>query len=222
MIVAFEYPGGWRDVQGSVVHTVLTYLLGGGASFSSGGPGKGMHSRLYTRVLNQHHWCHNCSAFSSCFNTTGLVGISAASEPQFAHTMLDVVCAELEALARPVPGEQLERAKAMTASMVASALEAKAMVAEDLGRQWLTYGHRISGAEYIELIRGVSPKAVAELARRLLDSAPTVVAYGDGTEGLDYERVVARFGGGSGRSGGGGGESSSSNGEGFAQRLRWR
>lgn len=36
--------------------TVLTYLLGGGNSFSSGGPGKGMHSRLYTRVLNQYHW----------------------------------------------------------------------------------------------------------------------------------------------------------------------
>jgi hypothetical protein len=36
--------------------TVLTYLMGGGNSFSSGGPGKGMHSRLYTRVLNQYHW----------------------------------------------------------------------------------------------------------------------------------------------------------------------
>jgi processing peptidase subunit alpha len=42
--------------QGSVVMTVLTYLMGGGNSFSSGGPGKGMHSRLYTRVLNQFHW----------------------------------------------------------------------------------------------------------------------------------------------------------------------
>jgi hypothetical protein len=29
--------------QGSVIMTVLTYLLGGGNSFSSGGPGKGMH-----------------------------------------------------------------------------------------------------------------------------------------------------------------------------------
>lgn len=30
-------------LQGSVIMTVLTYLLGGGNSFSSGGPGKGMH-----------------------------------------------------------------------------------------------------------------------------------------------------------------------------------
>lgn len=59
-------------LQGSVVMTVLTYLMGGGNSFSSGGPGKGMHSRLYTRVLNQYHWVggntvsnlHPCSALS--------------------------------------------------------------------------------------------------------------------------------------------------------------
>ena len=32
----------------------LNTLLGGGGSFSAGGPGKGMYSRLYTNVLNQH------------------------------------------------------------------------------------------------------------------------------------------------------------------------
>lgn len=37
--LAFEFPGGWRDVRGSVAVTVLQYLLGGGGSFSAGGPG---------------------------------------------------------------------------------------------------------------------------------------------------------------------------------------
>lgn len=78
LILSFEYKGGWRDVKGAVVMTVLTFLLGGGSSFSSGGPGKGMHSRLYTRVLNQHHWVHSCSAFSSTFNSSG-EGRQAAS-----------------------------------------------------------------------------------------------------------------------------------------------
>jgi len=35
---------------------------------TSGGPGKGMHSRLYTRVLNQYGWVNNCTAFQSTFN----------------------------------------------------------------------------------------------------------------------------------------------------------
>ncbi len=36
LIVAWEYKGGWRDVEGAVAMTVLTYLMGGGDSFSSG------------------------------------------------------------------------------------------------------------------------------------------------------------------------------------------
>lgn len=39
----------------------------------AGGPGKGMHSRLYTRVLNAHPWMHNCTALNSIYNSTGLV-----------------------------------------------------------------------------------------------------------------------------------------------------
>ena len=39
MMVAFEAPGGWRNFKGSVVTTVLQFLLGGGGSFSTGGPG---------------------------------------------------------------------------------------------------------------------------------------------------------------------------------------
>lgn len=37
--VAFELEGGWRDTKAAVTATVLQYLLGGGGSFSSGGPG---------------------------------------------------------------------------------------------------------------------------------------------------------------------------------------
>lgn len=38
--LAFELEGGWRDTKGAVTATVLQYLLGGGGSFSSGGPGR--------------------------------------------------------------------------------------------------------------------------------------------------------------------------------------
>lgn len=52
--LAFEVPGGWRNEKDSYAVTVLQTLLGGGGSFSAGGPGKGMYSRLYTRVLQTH------------------------------------------------------------------------------------------------------------------------------------------------------------------------
>jgi len=36
-----------------IAYCVLNMLMGGGGSFSAGGPGKGMYTRLYTNVLNR-------------------------------------------------------------------------------------------------------------------------------------------------------------------------
>lgn len=193
LILAFEYGGGWRDIQGSVIMTVLTYLLGGGNSFSSGGPGKGMHSRLYTRVLNHYHWVQSCSSFNNTLNNSGLVGIQASCEPSKAQHMLDIMCRELESLTVPPPPDQLERAKAMSVSLIQGALESKAASAEDLGRQILTYGHRVNVRDYETMIQSVSAKQIAEFTRRLLSSKPSLAAFGDGTHVLDYDALVKRF-----------------------------
>lgn len=37
-----------------IAFCVLNALMGGGGSFSAGGPGKGMYTRLYTHVLNRY------------------------------------------------------------------------------------------------------------------------------------------------------------------------
>lgn len=59
--------------------TTLKILLGGGDSFSAGGPGKGMYSRLYREVLNRWLWqnlllylpCDGCPNFITPFYHTG-------------------------------------------------------------------------------------------------------------------------------------------------------
>lgn len=43
---------GYKDPD-FVPFCVLNSLMGGGGSFSSGGPGKGMYTRLYLDVLNK-------------------------------------------------------------------------------------------------------------------------------------------------------------------------
>jgi processing peptidase subunit alpha len=76
----------------------LQVLLGGGGSFSAGGPGKGMYSRLYTNVLNQHGWVEACVAFNHSYTDSGLFGISSSCSPSKVVQMLDVMCRELQAL----------------------------------------------------------------------------------------------------------------------------
>ncbi|KAH6803126.1 Insulinase family protein, partial [Perilla frutescens var. frutescens] len=77
--LAFELPGGWINEKDAVTLTVLQILMGGGGSFSAGGPGKGMYSRLYVRVLNDYPQIQSFSAFSSITNHSGLFGIQATS-----------------------------------------------------------------------------------------------------------------------------------------------
>ena len=193
-MLAFEAPGGWRAVEAAVALTVAQFLLGGGGSFSAGGPGKGMHSRLYTRVLNRHAWVHNCTAFSSLYNDTGLVGVFATAESAKAAESVSVVAAELAALAAaPVPAADLDRAKAAAVSSVLMNLESRAVVAEDIGRQALTYGHRKPVAEFVGAIRGLTPGALQAAVKACLATPLSMATLGDIAAVPRYDAVAAKF-----------------------------
>ncbi|CAM9020145.1 unnamed protein product [Wickerhamomyces anomalus] len=73
----------------------LQTLLGGGGSFSAGGPGKGMYSRLYTQVLNQFYYIESCIAFNHSYTDSGLFGISASCIPEAAPYLTEVIGKQL-------------------------------------------------------------------------------------------------------------------------------
>ncbi|KAJ0090524.1 hypothetical protein Patl1_13388 [Pistacia atlantica] len=80
--LAFELPGGWhkeKEAMALTVLQVLIMLLGGGGSFSAGGPGKGMYSRLYLRVLNEYAQVQSFSAFNNIYNHSAIFGIQATT-----------------------------------------------------------------------------------------------------------------------------------------------
>lgn len=192
-MLGFEVEGGWRDVKGSVIMTCLQYLMGGGGSFSAGGPGKGMHSRLYTRVLNQFPWMVNCTAISSLYNDTGIFSIFASAESSSADEMVSVLCKELQAVASKVDEAELARAKKATISSVLMNLESRAVVAEDIGRQVLTYGHRKQVSEYVSAIEKLTTSDITEAVSKLLKSPPSLAALGDIADIPRYAEVERRF-----------------------------
>jgi processing peptidase subunit alpha len=103
--------GGWKSANLLPV-CVLHMLLGGGSSFSPGGPGKGMYSRLYTNVLNKHWWCESATAFNSIHNDAGVLGVYGTCEPADAGKLVSVLAAELVDLASKEPNaEETMRAK---------------------------------------------------------------------------------------------------------------
>jgi processing peptidase subunit alpha len=194
VVLAFEFAGGWKDTKASTAMTVLNTLMGGGGSFSAGGPGKGMYSRLYTRVLNKHAWAQNCTAFHSVFDDVGVVGISGVADGDRAGDMVKVMAHEMASVASgQITEEELARAKAATVSSILMNLESKAIVAEDVGRQILTYGERKAPAEFIAQVNALTVADVAAVAKKCVASKPTLCMVGDLSSAPRYETLKAMF-----------------------------
>lgn len=190
--VAIGFEGvSWRD-DGLVPACVLHTLLGGGGSFSSGGPGKGMYTRLYSEVLNRHAWVTSAVAFNHCYADAGLFGIHASSDdPANMNHLVEVVGSQIGKLTAALAPGELERAKAMTKSSLIMNLESRAIVCEDLGRQVLTNGKYDGPEDLVKKIEAVTEGDVRELAAKMVASTPTVVTYGEEFETQDYTAIAS-------------------------------
>ncbi|CAM9328061.1 unnamed protein product [Discosporangium mesarthrocarpum] len=193
--VAFQV-GGWHDDL-LVATCVLQVLLGGGDSFSAGGPGKGMYSRLYREVLNRYYWAEAAEAFTSIHDETGLLGIAgAAADKNKASQLMHVFCEHFAKLAtQPVTNEELSRARNMLRCNVLTHLESRLVLFEDIGRQMLTYGRRESPEEICRKIDSVTTEDIMTVAQRALKTAPTIAMVGGDTEGMPtWKQVCGWFG----------------------------
>ncbi|KAI0554925.1 putative mitochondrial processing peptidase alpha subunit [Xylaria curta] len=186
--IAFEgLPIASKDIYALAT---LNTLLGGGGSFSAGGPGKGMYSRLYTNVLNQHAWVENCMAFNHSYTDSGLFGISALCMPGRTQHMLDVMCQELRALTLDTGFSALgvvevQRAKNQLRSSLLMNLESRMVELEDLGRQVQVHGRKVPVQEMCRNIENLTVKDLRRVAKEVVgglvqnsgkgSGAPTVV-----------------------------------------------
>jgi processing peptidase subunit alpha len=178
----------------------LQTLLGGGGSFSAGGPGKGMYSRLYTNVLNQHGWVESCVAFNHSYTDSGLFGIASSCAPSHVSQMLEVMCRELNALGQEtgysaLKEGEVQRAKNQLRSSLLMNLESRMVELEDLGRQVQVHGRKFGVKEMCRLIDNVSIADLRRVARQVFggevqnvgggSGAPTVVLQEGDMEGLN-------------------------------------
>ena len=191
-------------------------LLGGGGSFSAGGPGKGMYSRLYTNVLNQHFWVESCVAFNHSYTDSGLFGISASCAPSHVAQMLEVMCRELKSLGddtgyAALKEGEVQRAKNQLRSSLLMNLESRMVELEDLGRQVQVHGRKVGVKEMCAKIEAVTVKDMRRVARQVFggevrnvgggSGAPTVVLQEGEQEGFkrrdftwdDIQTRIARW-----------------------------
>ncbi|KFH41641.1 Mitochondrial-processing peptidase subunit alpha-like protein [Hapsidospora chrysogenum ATCC 11550] len=187
----------------------LQTLLGGGGSFSAGGPGKGMYSRLYTNVLNQHGFVESCVAFNHSYTDSGLFGISASCLPGHTSAMLDIMCQQLHALTLEsglsrLQTIEVERAKNQLRSSLLMNLESRMVELEDLGRSVQVHGRKVPVREMCRRIEALTVEDLRRVARDVVggggrgSGAPTVVlqeaqAYGLTSHSMSWDKIQDRI-----------------------------
>ncbi|OZC05001.1 hypothetical protein X798_08029 [Onchocerca flexuosa] len=162
-----------------VAFCVLQSLMGGGGSFSAGGPGKGMYTRLYVDVLNKHHWMYNATAYNHAYKESGIFNIQASSDPSRIGETVRVILEQFLRLTEGAEKEELSRAKTQLKSQLMMNLEVRPVMFEDLARQILGHGYRRKPSEYIEKIDLITNEDIKRIAERMLSKRPSVVGYGD-------------------------------------------
>ncbi|XP_006454151.1 hypothetical protein AGABI2DRAFT_189453 [Agaricus bisporus var. bisporus H97] len=184
----------------------MQVLLGGGGSFSAGGPGKGMYSRLYTHILNHYPQIDHCSSFHHIYTDSSLFGLFASFLPAGSGLrngntpgqILPHLIHQLSLLLyTAIPSVELDRAKNQLKSSLMMALESRAVEVEDLGRQILVHGRKVPIHEMTEKIDQVDNNTIHRVAARIFGPSsggkPTVVCMGHEDTG-SYNEVFRKYG----------------------------
>jgi processing peptidase subunit alpha len=187
--VSLSFPtGGWHQTTDLVPACVLQTLLGGGNSFSAGGPGKGMYSRLYREILNRYYWAESAEAFTLFYQEVGLMGMNGScSTPDKGRDLTHVLADHfIQLLTTPVSDEELYRARNMLKCNVLTQLESRLVLFEDVARQIGTYGKRETAQEMCEKIDAVTKEDIQRVIQTSVrGNRPTLCAMGE-----NLDRVI--------------------------------
>jgi len=156
---------------------VLNTLLGSSSSFSTGGPGKGMHSRTTKNLLNKLHYVDSANAINFNFSDSGLFGLSVNGPSANSGELLGALTGELKGLTNKIDSQELERAKNITKSNILMALERQKDRLEEAVKNVKTYG-KLTFQDYCHNIDQVNSDQVNSLVSRIIGTRPTFIAQG--------------------------------------------
>eukprot|EP00834_Sanchytrium_tribonematis_P007807 NODE_773_length_3988_cov_0.523271.p2 type:complete len:378 gc:universal NODE_773_length_3988_cov_0.523271:2815-1682(-) len=174
------------------VFSVLSSILGGGSSFSAGGPGKGIYSRLYQLLCHVPGIEHvDCELIQ--YEKLSLFGITMAVESNLKQQAFTLLFSQLMRL-YDIENDELERAKNQTLSKQFTFLEQSDKLCEFMGKS-LKYSDKIYSNQEIEAyIRQVSKKDVKDAISQMLNCPPTCVVLGQDLKVEDPKSICMRAG----------------------------
>lgn len=168
---------------------VLQTLMGGGGSFSAGGPGKGMYSRLYQRVLAEHSAVDSTLAFQNIYTDSGIFGLYAVADPSFAKAATETLV-KIASDMVTVNDTEVARAKNQVKCSFMSHLESRAPLAEEMARHVTGFG-KYDGKAFVAKIDAVTTADVQKVAKKMLATPLSLATYGNAVQVPRYDVIDA-------------------------------
>lgn len=176
LAIAFEGLS-WNDPDIYALQ-MLGALLGSYDAKAAKGSGAHSASKL-VHDLARDDLAASMVPFCTCYTDTGLFGVYAvASEKNELDDLSLVLMEEMVRLCFSVSDADTLRAATSLKSNLAMALDGTSHVAEDIGRQLITYGRRIPLAEAFQRIDEVTPDDLMRVANRVIWDQEIAVAGG--------------------------------------------
>lgn len=174
LAIAFEgLP--WNDPDIYALQ-MLGALLGSFDAKAARGAGVHSASKL-VHDLARDDLAASMVPFCTCYTDTGLFGVYAvASEKNDLDDLSLMLLEEMVRLCFTVSDDDCVRAATSLKSNLAMALDGTSHVAEDIGRQLITYGRRIPLAEAFQRIDEVTPDDLMRVANRVIWDQEIAVA----------------------------------------------
>lgn len=151
--------------------------------------GKTVTSQLcYDVAANE--LANSISTFNTCYKDTGLFGLFMVAEREKVGDLITSVTTNIARITDSVTDEDVERGKIALKATMLMGLDGNTNVCEDIGRQLLTYGRRMTPAEIFQRIEELSVDDVRAAAQRVFYDKDHAMAAVGGIEGMpSYEWI---------------------------------
>jgi processing peptidase subunit alpha len=172
---------------------VLKSIIGDGGGFSTGGPGKGMHSRAFTKIL-PYGFLETVKTYNHAFNDSGVFAISLVGLEKYAEHIPDIIIKEMFDLF-DLKEEELNRAKNIITREALINYQKSLSRLEDLAKNCAFFYNTPDEFGYLKKVNQVSLEDIKKALVKMLRSefSMTVLTKKD-TKIPELENIYKKIG----------------------------